>query len=844
MIRLRALGTVDLRGDDGGEIRSVLMQPKRLALFAYLALARPRGFHRRDTLISVFWLDQPPERARPALNQAVYALRRSLGADALVGRGADELAVASERVECDLWELEAALAAGDPARAVELYRGELLTGLVVPDAGELERWLDNERKHWSGRVLQALRDLTDRGEAGGDLAGAVGWARRTLDHAPYDEPALVRLMQLLARGGDRVAAIHACERFSDRLWNDVELRLSPSTREVLSRIKREAGLAEPAGPSRAGAGVVVAAPAATGPAVSAESGIPGPATHAAASTAMVDTAVPVEPVAQPASPGPRKRHLRTAAIIALSLAALGGVGAGVKRLLRPRHSTVPASVTSPRPTRVAVMYLDVNGSDPEQRLRALADGLTEALIDRLTPLQANGLSVISRNGVRYFRGRSVSLDSIRKVLGTPTPLLISGSISGSGNQVRVMVQLEDTSRPTGRTLGSDVVQSRANEPFALIDTLSESVGNFLRQALGREIRLTQAHAGTTDVEAWELFRRGQAVYYQAYAEADSGSSEAARAHFQEADSLFVLAGNEDPAWTEPILARARLARPFAFDAFAAGGGPAAAVQRLQPPQAALERALRHRPDDARVLEQLGLLRYYVTLLAPAPGAIRDTMVAAVERDLRRAVALDPDRADAWSMLSAIDLSAGKLAAAKSDAQSAYAADPYLLSAAEVLNRLFSTSFELHQDADARHACNETERRFNQTWYQAYCALSLMAWTDRRVDPQRAWETYDAPSRVDSPATRARTRPSLAMLMAAALARAGMPDSARHVIARARREAPDDPEVMRLEAAGRLLLGDTAVAHQLMADYLRPNPKDRGPALHSRIFQPLSFAQGQ
>src|SRR5512143_2052314 len=128
MIRLRVLGSVDLRHGDGSEIRSVLMQPKWLSLLLYLALARPRGFHRRDTLIGLFWPEVPPERARASLNQAVHVLRRCLGAQVIVIRGTDELAVSSEHLGCDAWEFEAALTAADPERALELYHGELLPG--------------------------------------------------------------------------------------------------------------------------------------------------------------------------------------------------------------------------------------------------------------------------------------------------------------------------------------------------------------------------------------------------------------------------------------------------------------------------------------------------------------------------------------------------------------------------------------------------------------------------------------------------------------------------------------------------------------------------------------------
>ena len=70
MIRLRTLGALDLRAVDGEELRTVLAQPKRFALLAYLAVATPRGAHQRDTLIALFWPEQDSEHARNALSRA------------------------------------------------------------------------------------------------------------------------------------------------------------------------------------------------------------------------------------------------------------------------------------------------------------------------------------------------------------------------------------------------------------------------------------------------------------------------------------------------------------------------------------------------------------------------------------------------------------------------------------------------------------------------------------------------------------------------------------------------------------------------------------------------------
>jgi DNA-binding SARP family transcriptional activator len=142
MIRLLTLGVVDLRRD-GLEVRSVLAQPKRLALLAYLA-GEP-GFHSRETLLGLFWPEQDGERARNALRQALHYLRKSLGEDALVGRGDREIGVGDDVLFCDAAAFDSAAAAGRWDEALELYRGEFLPGLFLDGVPEAERWLEEAR---------------------------------------------------------------------------------------------------------------------------------------------------------------------------------------------------------------------------------------------------------------------------------------------------------------------------------------------------------------------------------------------------------------------------------------------------------------------------------------------------------------------------------------------------------------------------------------------------------------------------------------------------------------------------------------------------------------------------
>jgi DNA-binding SARP family transcriptional activator len=178
MIELRTLGALELTSTDGNTVSSVLAQPRRAALLCYLALASPRGFHRRDSLFALFWPENDAEQARHALRQAVYFLRRALGPKAIVSRGDEEVALVAGQVRCDVWEFEAALCQGRAVDALALYKGELLAGFHISDAPDFERWLDAERSRLREVAEEAAWTLAAARQHDGDAA--VG-----RPHAPH-----------------------------------------------------------------------------------------------------------------------------------------------------------------------------------------------------------------------------------------------------------------------------------------------------------------------------------------------------------------------------------------------------------------------------------------------------------------------------------------------------------------------------------------------------------------------------------------------------------------------------------------------------------------------------------
>jgi len=236
MIRLRTLGHLDLKDSSGLELRSVLAQPRRVALLAYLAVATPRRHQRRDLLLTLFWPEQETDRARASLNRAIYFLRRELGADVIQSEGDEALGVNPERLWCDATAFDDAVKAGQLDEALELYSGDLLPGFFASNAPGFETWLESERTRLRDRASATAWSMVEREDAAGNLALAVHWARRGVELAPFQEAGVQRLLLLLDRAGDRSGAGHAYKKFAEHIAVELEVAPSPETRALIARI--------------------------------------------------------------------------------------------------------------------------------------------------------------------------------------------------------------------------------------------------------------------------------------------------------------------------------------------------------------------------------------------------------------------------------------------------------------------------------------------------------------------------------------------------------------------------------------------------------------------------------
>ena len=250
MIQLRTLGGLQLRDGRGRDLCGQL-QPKRLALLVYLAHP-PRRFHRRDSLLALFWPELGSAGARNSLRQALFSLRQTFSKGVLAGRGYEEVAL-TDLLESDVVEFESALEAGEMERALDLYRGPFLEGFHAQNvAREFEDWLESERVRLRQRAVRAALSLVEREESRGNLTAATRWVRKAGRLDPDNETILRKLVELLNRAGDRPGAVKAFEAFAQHTRTQYDLEPDDQTQALIRAVRTHEGPPPPSAAAEPG----------------------------------------------------------------------------------------------------------------------------------------------------------------------------------------------------------------------------------------------------------------------------------------------------------------------------------------------------------------------------------------------------------------------------------------------------------------------------------------------------------------------------------------------------------------------------------------------------------------
>ncbi|HTR78743.1 MAG TPA: tetratricopeptide repeat protein, partial [Gemmatimonadaceae bacterium] len=222
MLYLQTFGTVNLKRD--GELLTGAAQQRRLlAALAVLAVAGPAGVS-RDKLLAMFWPESDADKARRALNQLLYHIRKELG-DLVIGSA--ELRLNPELISTDVGDFDSHIGRGTSERAAEAYTGPFLDGFFLTGLAEFEEWTATVRARYAARYVAALDGLAESAKARGDLAGEGIWRRRRVDVDATDAEAVIALMRCLIALGNRVDALNVAKAHEERMRAAFELPADP-----------------------------------------------------------------------------------------------------------------------------------------------------------------------------------------------------------------------------------------------------------------------------------------------------------------------------------------------------------------------------------------------------------------------------------------------------------------------------------------------------------------------------------------------------------------------------------------------------------------------------------------
>jgi TolB-like protein/Flp pilus assembly protein TadD len=156
-----------------------------------------------------------------------------------------------------------------------------------------------------------------------------------------------------------------------------------------------------------------------------------------------------------------------------------------------------AHAEAPRAGAIAVLPFSNLSSEPDTEY--FSDGLTEELIHGLTKL--DGLMVVAWSSAARLKGQPYDVREIGRQLNVSTVLV--GSVRGSGERLRVMARLVDTSN--GHYLWSETYDRQIEDLFAIQEEISRAIVKTLQPKL---IAPAIQH-GAYNLEAYNLYLKGR-----------------------------------------------------------------------------------------------------------------------------------------------------------------------------------------------------------------------------------------------------------------------------------------------------------------------------------------------
>jgi TolB-like protein/DNA-binding winged helix-turn-helix (wHTH) protein/Flp pilus assembly protein TadD len=317
--------------------------------------------------------------------------------------------------------------------------------------------------------------------------------------------------------------------------------------------------------------------------------------------------------------------------VAVALSLIANTG-GLRNRLMGR-------ATSGRIHSIAVLPLRNLSSDPAQEY--FADGMTEALITNLGKI--GGVRVISRTSAMHYKASQQTLPEIGRQLDVDA--VVEGAVLREDNRVRITAQLVETS--SDRHLWAESFESDLRNVLAVQDQVARAITNEIKSRLSLQEQTRLTSARPVNPEAYEAYLKGR---YEWNAWTEQG--------LKKSLEYFAQAIQQDPGYAPAWAGLADAHQLMGLFGFV-------------PRQVSLPRAKEAALKALQLDETLSDAHVSLAFLLPYPN----WDWPATENELRRAIRLNPNNAQAHQSYGYFFTARGQLDAAIEEMKSALELDP-------------------------------------------------------------------------------------------------------------------------------------------------------------------------
>ncbi|MDQ3749356.1 MAG: protein kinase [Acidobacteriota bacterium] len=343
-----------------------------------------------------------------------------------------------------------------------------------------------------------------------------------------------------------------------------------------------------------------------------------------------------------------KRQKSLAAFVSAVL-LVGAIGFGYYFLSAKKSASGEGGKKS-----LAVLPFVNASQDPNAEY--LSDGITESIINNLS--QLSGLKVMSRNSAFRFKNNQNDTRNIASQLGVET--LVTGDIRQIGDKFVINVRLTD-GKDDSQIWGNQYVKTNA-DVIAAQNEIAQAVASNLRLKLTASEQQQLAKRYTDNVEAYQLYLRGRFHIFKL-----------TPPEIQKGMSYFQQTIEADPSYALAYVGLSDAYRSLALS------GETPSTEVMPKAKAAANKALEIDDRLAEAHSSLSSIIFWY-----------DWDWNAAENQLKRALELNPNNADAHIFYAYILSNTGRHAEALAEAKRAGEIDPLSL----VINAL-EGQFLLH-----------------------------------------------------------------------------------------------------------------------------------------------------